>query len=174
MLFRSPHFIENSSNQNWLNYNNFSIADHQDAIRACGLPGFLGQDMTPVALIVFCTKWKFPNRWIEHVINTQFECGLIPHMQSYDISNCYVEPEDVGYEHFHSYTSTDSAYIQSGHCAILIQEYPTFDQMNNGDYDPSVPLASELDEEGRLLSCDNAANDTCPRSNMTATAERSG
>ena len=64
-----PHFIESSSNHNWLNYNTFSVADHQDEIRSCGLPGFLGHDMTPVALIVFCTKWTFPNRWIEHVIN---------------------------------------------------------------------------------------------------------
>jgi len=74
-------------------------------------------------------------------------------MQSYDISN--------EYEHFHSYTSTDSPYLQSGHCAILINEYrPTFDEMNNGDYDPSVPLATELDGDGRLLSCDNAGKPT--------------
>ena len=160
-----PHFPENSSNHNWLNYNNFSIADQQDKIRSCALPGFLGQDMTPVALIVFCTQWTFPDRWIEHVINAGYERGLILHMKSYDILNCYfppeVEPERIEYEHFHSYTSTDSAYIQSGHCGILIREYrPTFDEVNNGDYDESIPSASDLDEDGRLRSCDSADKGT--------------
>ena len=145
-----PHLAKGSSDQNWLNCNTFSVAEHQDEIRSCGLPGFLGQDKTPVALIVFCSQWTFPFRWIEQVINTQFERGLILHMQSYDISNCE-------YEHFDSYTSTDSPYIQSGHCSILIHEYrPTFDEVNNGDYDPYVPLASELDEDGYLRSRDSA------------------
>jgi hypothetical protein len=133
-----------------LNYNTFSVADHQAEIRSCRLPGFLGHDMTPVALIVFCTQWRFPNRWIEHVINAEHERGLVLHMESYDISN-------FEYEHFHSYTSTDSPYLQSGHCAILINEYrPTFDEMKNGDHDPSGPRASELDEDGRLRSCESA------------------
>ena len=148
-----PHFIENTSNHNWLNYNNFSIAEHQYEILSCALPGFLGRAMTPVAIIVFCTKWTFPSRWIEHVINAEYDRGLILHMQSYDISN-------IEFEHFHSYTSTDSPYLQSGHCAVLINEYrPTFDETNNGDYDPSLPLASDLDEDAYLRSIDNAGKD---------------
>ena len=148
-----PHLPNGSSDHNWLNYNTCSVADHQDEIRSCALPGFLGQDMTPVALIVFCTQWTFPSRWIEHVVNAEYDRGLIMHMQSYDISNCYVppevEPENIEYEHFHSYTSTDSAYIQSGHCAILIHEYrPTFDEVNNGAYDPDLPL---IDEDGNAM-----------------------
>jgi len=55
-----PHLPKGSSDENWLNYNSVSIADHHDEIRSCGLPGFLAHDMAPVALIVFCTKWTFP------------------------------------------------------------------------------------------------------------------
>jgi hypothetical protein len=109
-----PHFIENSSSHNWLNYNTFSIAEHQDEIRSCALPGFLGHDMTPVAVIIFCTQWTFPNRWIEHVINAEYERGLILHMTSYDLQSV----DDGGAKVYQSYTASASVHIQSGHCAI--------------------------------------------------------
>jgi hypothetical protein len=126
-----PHLANNAADNNWLNYNQFTLADHQADIRSCDLPGFLGQDMKPVALIVFYTKWQFPCLWIESVINAEYDHGLVLHMHSYDVmaNNDYPDqphyPDDdcggEGCKHFHSYTSTDGEYLQSGHCAILIR-----------------------------------------------------
>ena|ERR1700683_4655383 len=62
-----PHI--RSIKANWVNNNTFTLISHHKEIGALDLPGFVGQDKTPIALIVFYTKWKFPFIWIEAVIN---------------------------------------------------------------------------------------------------------
>src|SRR5205823_6416487 len=69
-----PHI--RSVDANWVNYNTFTLADHHKEILALDLPDFVGQGKTPFALIVFHTKWRIPNRWIEAVINTEYARGL--------------------------------------------------------------------------------------------------
>jgi len=155
-----PH-IE-SIRANWVNYNKFTLGDHHKRIQALELPGFLGQDKMASALIVFHTKWKFPFRWIESVINAEYAREIVIHMLSYDIMANYFDPEDLvnfpdtplGWcNHFHSFTSGGAEHIQSGHCAILIKEesgpVPTFEEINNGDHDPTLP---SIDDEGNELA----------------------
>jgi hypothetical protein len=141
-----------SIDADWVSYNSFTLADHHKSILVLDLPGFAAQDKSPGALIVFHTKWRIPDRWIEAVINAEYERGIVLHMQSYDIAaNAEMYMPEYGGEcdHFHSFTSTGTEHIQSGHCAILIKvesgPLPTFDEMNNGVYDPALPL---IDDEG--------------------------
>jgi hypothetical protein len=149
-----PHI--RSIDANWVNYNAFTLADHHKKILALDLPHFLGQDKTPLALIVFHTKWCIPNRWIEAVINAEYEYGIVLHMQSYDITaNAEMYEYGSSCDHFHSYTSAGTKHIQSGNCAILIQvesapEPPpqTFDEINCGDYDETLPT---IDDEGNVV-----------------------
>ncbi len=149
---RRPHI--KSIDAAWMNYNTFTLADHHREILALDLPGFLGQDKTPVALIVFHTKWCIPNRWIEAVINAEYPRGLVLHMQSYDVTaNAEMYEYGSSCDHFHSYTAAaGTQYIQSGNCAILIRiesaPISAFDEMNDGDYDPTLPA---IDDEGNEL-----------------------
>src|ERR1022692_2820925 len=68
---------------NWVNYNTFTLADMDKEIAANDLPGFVGGE--PRAVLVFHTKWVMPIRWIEFVINTEYDHGLSFHMQGYDV-----------------------------------------------------------------------------------------
>jgi hypothetical protein len=153
-----PHI--KSIDTDWVNCNSFTLADHHKEILTLELPGFLGQDKTPVALIVFHTKWHIPNRWIEAVINAEYERGIVLHMQSYDImANAEMYMHDDECDHFHSFTSAaGTKHIQSGNCAILIKvesaPIPAFDEMNNGDHDPTLPT---IDDEGNELPDESVA-----------------
>jgi len=142
-----PHIT--SIKPSWLNYNDFTLADHYHEIAALNLPGFLGPDKAPLAIIVFYTKWKFPSIWIQTVINAGYEHGLVLHMQSYDVSaNATVYEPAVGgsCDHFHAYTSNGLDHIQSGHCAICIHETAEPPGAELGGY--CEDLASSLTDEG--------------------------
>lgn len=124
---------------NWMNNNTFTLENERKNILSKNLPGFVGSGMSPAAILVFYTKWRFPYKWIEAVINSEYSNGLVFHMRSYDIGN-YGEAHGV---HFHAYTSDGTEHIQSGHCAIVVMERaescPPFDAWDDGDYDPTIP-----------------------------------
>ena len=111
-----------SIDANWVNLNTFTLADHHKEncrVRPAWLSG--ARTKTPVALIVFHTKSSIPDRWIEAVINAEYESGLVLHMHSYDITaNAEMYEHGGSCDHFHSYASAGTEHIQSGHCAILI------------------------------------------------------
>lgn len=154
-----PHITRVETN--WVNHNRFTLADHFKAIVRLNLPGFLGQEEHPSALVVFYTKWKFPHRWIEEVINAEQKHGLIIHMLSYDVMASYIPPgeDSIGCcNYFHSYTANGTEHIQSGNCAIVVIEaegpLPTFDEINCGDHDPDLPT---IDDEGNEISEESIA-----------------
>jgi hypothetical protein len=112
-----------------VNRNSFNLADQHNDVRKANLSGALFAEMSPLALLVFYTKWSPPYRWIEHVINTEYEQGLILQMQSYDVAaNAEIEG---GGEHVFFYTSMPGTeWIQSGRCAAVVQEWsPSYTQI---------------------------------------------
>jgi hypothetical protein len=142
----------NSTEANWLNYNSFTPADHHESMTALDLPGFLGREERPVALIVFHTQWGIPNRWIEAVINAEYRRGLLLHIQSYDIiANCEMHKRGGSCDHFHSYTTVgDTRHVQSGNCSILIKVETMPGSMEDDDFDEDIELPL-IDEDGNEL-----------------------
>jgi hypothetical protein len=140
---------------NWTNYNTFTLADHHDRIMAAQLPGFLGRGLAPAALVVFHTKSSVPNRWIEHVINSEHE-HLVLHMHSYepmerfDFHYALEQNPNAALTHkqFHFYTSAPNEWIQSAHCAGVIHEINSLDVDGDGSDDPN-PLEVGQDTESK-------------------------
>ncbi|MGD0581205.1 MAG: hypothetical protein ABSC08_20095 [Bryobacteraceae bacterium] len=136
-----PH---TSSGAPWLNRRGFSLVHHGIEMKSQDLPGFLGRDKIPIALLVFHTKWDLPRRWIEFVINSEYERGVVLIMESFDITSFTMLNNielDTPEKYFVYTSDPQSKWIQSGHCAAIIK-------MPDGDGGDDFFLP-QIDEEGK-------------------------